>query len=210
MRKFSVLLLFFLATFIVNAQDVINDSSKAKFGTKASLNLANIVGDDAGDANVFVGFSVGLFAEFDLADKLSIQPEILYSTQGSKSEGPYYIGSSIYNVKATLKLNYINVPVMFKYEVAKKLSLEAGPYVGFLVSAKLKAEISGLGSDTQDAKDLFKSTDFGLGLGMNYDFSDVIFANFRYSAGLVEIGDADGDSNNIKNSNLQFGLGFRF
>ena len=39
----------------------------------------------------------------------------------------------------------------------------------------MKAEISGLGSDTQDAKDLLKFTNFGLGLGMNYDFSDVVF-----------------------------------
>jgi opacity protein-like surface antigen len=207
MKYFSFIVLFSVLS--LNAQDL-DTKNETKFGAKTSLNLANIVGEDAGDANVFVGFSVGLFAEFGLTDKLSIQPEILYSTQGSKSEGPFYYEGSVYNVKATLKTNYINVPVMFKYQVANKFTLEAGPYVGFLVSAKVKAEISGLGSDTQDAKELFKSTDFGLGLGMNYDFTDVIFANLRYSAGLVQIGDADGGGNDIKNSNLQFGLGFRF
>uniref|UniRef100_UPI00404928FC porin family protein n=1 Tax=Flavobacterium sp. TaxID=239 RepID=UPI00404928FC len=188
-----------------NAQDL-DTKSKAKFGAKASLNLANIVGDDAGDANTRVGYAVGVFAEFELTEKLSIQPEILYSAQGSKSD----FSLSGFNFDVTMKLAYINLPVMFKYKVADKFSLEAGPYVGFLTSAKLELENSTLGSETEDIKELFKSTDFGLGLGMNYDFTDKIFANFRYSAGLVQIGDADGDANDIKNSNFQLGLGFRF
>ena len=55
-----------------------------------------------------------------------------------------------------------------------------------------------------------KSTDFGLGLGMNYEFSDVIFANARYQAGLTEIGDSEAGGNSVKNSVFQIGLGFRF
>lgn len=193
-----------------NAQDEVKATSEVKFGAKGGINLANIVGDDAGDANMFVGFNAGFFVEIPVTDKLTIQPEILYSAQGSKSEGPLNIEGDIYDVKATLKMNYINVPVMFKYQVADKFSLEAGPYVGFLVSAKVKAEVSGFGSATEDAKDLFKSTDFGLGLGMNYEFSDVIFANARYQAGLTEIGDSEAGGNSVKNSVFQIGLGFRF
>ena len=193
-----------------NAQDEVKATSEVKFGAKGGINLANIVGDDAGDANMFIGFNAGFFVEIPVTDKLTIQPEILYSAQGSKSEGPLNIEGDIYDVKATLKMNYINVPVMFKYQVADKFSLEAGPYVGFLVSAKVKAEVSGFGSATEDAKDLFKSTDFGLGLGMNYEFSDVIFANARYQAGLTEIGDSEAGGNSVKNSVFQIGLGFRF
>ena len=74
----------------------------------------------------------------------------------------------------------------------------------------MKVKASGFGSDTVDMKDELKSTDFGLGLGMNYEFSDVIFANARYQAGLTEIGDSEGGSNDIKNSVFQIGLGFRF
>ena len=129
----------------------------------------------------------------------------MYSAQGSKSEGII----DGYNVDATLKFNYINIPLMFKYQVADKFSLEAGPYVGFLTSAKLEFDIEGLGSGTEDMKDMVKSTDFGLGLGMNYEFSDVIFANARYQAGLTQIGDT-GEGDDIKNSVFQIGLGFRF
>ncbi|HBD26579.1 porin family protein [Flavobacterium sp.] len=210
MKKMVFAALAVLVFGFTNAQDEVKATSEVKFGAKGGINLANIVGDDAGDANMFVGFNAGFFVEIPVTDKLTIQPEILYSAQGSKSEGPLNIEGDIYDVKATLKMNYINVPVMFKYQVTDKFSLEAGPYVGFLVRAKVKAEVSGFGSATEDAKDLFKSTDFGLGLGMNYEFSDVIFANARYQAGLTEIGDSEAGGNSVKNSVFQIGLGFRF
>ena len=194
---------------LTNAQDAVKATSDVKFGVKGGINLANIVGDDAGDANMFVGFNAGFFVEIPVTDKLTIQPEILYSAQGSKSEGPLVIDGSLYDVKATMKLNYINIPVMFKYNVAEKFSLEAGPYVGFLTTAKMKVDVDGYGSATEDMKDLVKSTDFGIALGMNYDFSDVIFANVRYQGGLTQIGDT-GEGDNIKNSVFQLGLGFRF
>lgn len=194
---------------LTNAQDAVKATSDVKFGAKGGINLANIVGDDAGDANTLVGFNAGFFVEIPVTDKLTIQSEILYSAQGSKSEGPLVIDGSLYDVKATMKLNYINIPVMFKYNVVEKFSLEAGPYVGFLTTAKMKVDVDGYGSATEDMKDLVKSTDFGIALGMNYEFSDVIFANVRYQGGLTQIGDT-GEGDNIKNSVFQLGLGFRF
>lgn len=205
MKKMMFSALAVLVFGFATAQEEVKKASEVKFGAKGGINLANVVGDDAGDANMYVGFNAGMFVEIPLTDKLTIQPEVLYSAQGSKSEGVI----EGYNVDATIKLNYINIPVMFKYQVADKFSLEAGPYVGFLASAKLKFDVEGLGSDTVDMKDMVKSTDFGLGLGMNYEFSDVIFANARYQAGLTQIGDT-GEGDDIKNSVFQFGLGFRF
>ena len=205
---FSVILLVVFV--IANAQEKTSNVSNIKFGAKGGVNFANLAGDDADGAKMFVGFNAGFFIEIPVADKLVFQPEILYSAQGSKSEGPLFVDGSVYNVEATLKFNYINIPLLFKYEIADKFSLEAGPYVGFLTSAKLKAKIQGVGSETIDAKDMLKSTDFGIAIGMNYEFTDVIFANARYQSGLTEIGDAEGNNNDIKNSVFQIGLGFRF
>jgi opacity protein-like surface antigen len=207
MKKMMFSALAVLVFSFATAQEEAKKASEVKFGAKGGINLANIAGDDAGDANMYVGFNVGMFVEIPVTDKLTIQPEVLYSAQGSKSEGTF----EGYNFDATFKLNYINIPVMFKYQVANKFSLEAGPYVGFLTSAKIDVDIAGLGSDTVDMKDQMKSTDFGLGLGMNYEFSDVIFANARYQAGLTQIGDSGQEgADDIKNSVFQIGLGFRF
>ena len=206
MKKIFVAVVVLLSFGISFAQEETKSGSDIEYGAKGGLNIANIVGDDAGDANVFIGFNAGFFVEIPVADKLIFQPEILYSAQGSKSDGII----DGYNVDATLKFNYINVPLMFKYQVANKFSLEAGPYIGFLTSAKLKFDVEGLGSDTVDMKDDVKSTDFGIGVGMNYEFSDVIFANARYQGGLTEIGDSEAGGNSVKNSVFQIGLGFRF
>jgi hypothetical protein len=199
-----------LAFVYAGAQEKDKPVKETKFGSKLGMNLANLAGSDAGDANIIIGFNAGLFVEIPISDKFTFQPEILYSAQGSKSEGPLNVEGTIYNVEATLKFNYINIPLMFKYHVDKNFSLEAGPYVGFLASSKLKAKIEGLGTETIDMNDNLKSTDIGLGIGMNYEFSDVIFANARYQGGLTQIGDAASGGNNIKNSILQIGLGFRF
>lgn len=210
MKKLLFAVILLVAFGNASAQEKTSNVANIKFGAKGGINFANLAGDDADGAKMFVGFNAGFFIEIPVADKLVFQPEILYSAQGSKSEGPLFVDGSVYNVEATFKFNYINIPLLFKYEIADKFSLEAGPYVGFLTSAKLKAKIQGVGSETIDAKDMLKSTDFGLAIGMNYEFTDVIFANARYQSGLTEIGDAEGNNNDIKNSIFQIGLGFRF
>ncbi|WP_322550298.1 porin family protein [Flavobacterium psychraquaticum] len=210
MKKFLFAVILLVAFGSASAQEKTSNVANIKFGAKGGINFANLAGDDADGAKMFVGFNAGFFIEIPVADKLVFQPEILYSAQGSKSEGPLFVDGSVYNVEATFKFNYINIPLLFKYEIADKFSLEAGPYVGFLTSAKLKANIQGVGSETIDAKDMLKSTDFGIAIGMNYEFTDVIFANARYQSGLTEIGDAEGNNNDIKNSVFQIGLGFRF
>jgi opacity protein-like surface antigen len=191
---------------IVTSQAQTNDSQSGKisFGAKGALNIANFAGDDAGSSESLIGFNAGLFAEFQLGKKLYLKPELVYSAQGAKED--LIIEGVEFDV--SLKANYINIPVLFKYYVANDFSLEAGPYIGFLTAAKIQFD-SSIGSGTEDAEDFFKSTDFGIGVGLNYDITNVIFANARYSTSLVEIGDT-GSEDDIKNSVFQFGLGFRF
>ena len=192
------------------AQEKSNKNSEVRFGAKGGVNLSHFTGDNAGNSYLYVGFNVGFFAEIPIANKLIFQPELLYSAQGSKASEPVFIDLVVYRADAIFKFNYVNVPLMFKYEIVDKFSLEAGPYIGFLTSAKLEATIDGVGSDSMNFKNQLKSTDFGLNLGMNYDFSNVIFANARYQVGLTNIGDADDGGNKVKNSVYQLGLGFRF
>lgn len=199
----SVLLYFSNFSF-AQTPDVTAQKSETRFGVKAALIFSNFVGDDAGDTKTLTSFSGGFFGTFKLGQKLYLQPEILYSLQGARQnliiEGT--------NVKAELRTNYVTIPIMLKYYFVNDFSLEAGPYIGFLTSAKVKFA-SPFGSGTEDIDEIFKSTDFGLGLGFNYDATDNVFLNARYSFGLTQIGDAESD-NNVKNSVIQFALGIRF
>ncbi|NEW80735.1 MAG: PorT family protein, partial [Gelidibacter sp.] len=156
-------------------------NAQSSFGAKAGVNVSNLSGDVSNN-EALIGFHAGVFAEIALADSFYLQPELLYSTQGAKYEGP----SSIFT--SDLKLNYINLPIMFKYDVANRFYLEAGPQIGFLVSAEENWEgtYGGItGSGEEDVKDSFETTDFGVNFGLSYGFTEKIFAQARYNIGMT-------------------------
>jgi len=171
---------------VVSAQNV-------KFGVKAGLNSSTFTGDTDDDTKSKIGFNLGGFAEIKISDKFAVQPELLYSTQGAKFD------------EGSTTLGYINIPVMAKFFVAESLSLEAGPQIGFLTSAKSKFD-----GVSVDVKDELKSVDFGLNFGLGYDFTPNVYAGFRYNLGLSNIVDAKGDDDEIKNSVLSLSIGYKF
>lgn len=162
-------------------------------GAKAGLNLANIGGDDAGDTDMRVGFHVGGYLNFGISDAFSIQPELLFNSVGTKfTDG---------DGDVSYALNYISVPVMFKYNVTETFNIQAGPQLGILASAKAKFD----GGDA-DIKDQFKSTDFGFNLGLGLDFGK-FNAAARYSLGLSSI--VDTDNVDVKNNVIQISVGYK-
>ena len=193
MKKIILTVLALSAFTFSNAQKKGGSGDSTTFGVKAGLNLSSITNSDG--AKTQVGVNVGGFAKIMVADKFAVQPELLFSTQGAKYDG------------GSFNLSYINIPIMAKYYVADKFNLEAGPQIGFLMSAKAKAD--GFGST--DVKDMFKTTDFGLNLGAGYDISDNISVGARYCLGLSQLQkDLASGETASKNSVIQIDLGYRF
>jgi hypothetical protein len=196
MKKIILLVVMVFAFGFVNAQDKENMS----FGVKGGLNVSSITNADQDGVNSksLIGFHAGFFGEFMISDKFAIQPEVLYSTQGVKLD---FEGD-----KGDLKLDYINIPVMAKYYVADTFSLELGPQIGFLVSAKAKS-----GGVSEDIKDQVKSTDVSLGFGASYYFAEKFMLGARYNLGLTRMQKdlATGESQS-KNSVFQVSLGYKF
>ncbi|WP_281232069.1 porin family protein [Flavobacterium gelatinilyticum] len=186
-----------------------SNAQETRFGVKAGANLSNFSGD-VEDAKSLIGFQVGGFAEFKLSDKFAIQPELLFSTQGAKSEESEFGYSSEYKTH----LSYINVPVMAKYYIVEKFSVEAGPQIGFLVSAKEKWETSGPGvseSGDEDAKDFYESINFGVNFGAGYDFTENLSVGLRYNLGLSNIAKTeDGADFKINNNVFSLSVGYKF
>jgi len=195
----------------VNAQEV-------TFGAKAGLNFATF-GGDAEDADALTSFHLGGVAEISFSEKFSVQPELLYSMQGASAEDSYsefgYSGSSEYEVN----LSYISVPVMAKYYVAKGFSVEAGPQIGFLVSAKadsdytesFEGEVTYTESeDGVDVKDDFNSIDFGLNFGAGYKLDNGLNFAVRYNLGLANIAKDAGDDYSVQNNVFQVSVGYFF
>ena len=172
----------------VNAQEV-------KFGVKAGVNFASLTGDDADGLDGKTGFHVGGVAVIGISEKFAVQPELVYSSQGAKDteEG----------VDVDYNLDYINLPVLAKFTVAEGFSIEAGPQVGFLMSAKVKAE-----GESFDIKDDLKGIDFGGAIGLGYKMDSGLNFAARYNLGLGNIADFDGGD--LKNNVIQLSVGYNF
>ncbi|UUF14635.1 MULTISPECIES: porin family protein [Flavobacterium] len=186
MKKILLAAVLFVATTAtIQAQFV-------QIGVKAGVNFANQTGgsDFEGisvDKEGITSYHAGLVAELKLLEKFSIQPELLYTTQGATYKNAF---SEFKN-----EMGYIAIPVMAKIYMTKSLSLELGPQASFLVSNKKEF----------DAADP-NTFDFSLNAGLGLKVVGGLFVQARYGIGLTEVSkEAD-----FKNSVFQLSAGYMF
>lgn len=212
MKKLVLSVMAVFAFVLSNAQTISQSkSSKVQFGIKGGLNIANLnfSGTEAPSTKAVPNLNIGAFLEIGINDKWAFQPELIYSMQGAKFQLIFIEGSTVYDTRNTFKLHYLNIPLMMKYS-ENKIFFEAGPQIGFLTSAKLKTEVKGFGSDEQDASEIFKKIDLGLGFGLGYNFTKQLSANFRYNIGLTNIAETESDDEKVKNSVFALSLAYKF
>ena len=176
--------------------------------------MANFSDNDGMDLKSRVGFNIGGFVEVKLSEKFAIQPEVLYSQQGTKFKlsGIFFSNDEPFKAETKFNLSYINVPVMFKYYAIEKLFIEAGPQIGFLISAKSKTKVTGFDQTEElDTKDMYNTIDFGLNFGAGYDFTQNISVGARYNLGLANIAKTEaGDDGKLHNGVFSLSVGYKF
>lgn len=165
--------------------------AQTSVGIKGGVNFANIGGDAKG-TDMRLGLHAGFFASTSLAGNFGFQPEVLYSQQGFKYSD---------NNKAIY--HYINVPLMFKFTMIEGLHLQAGPQVGYLLSARQR-----IGNTITVQTGSFNRFDAAVGLGLGYDFSD-FQVSARYNLGLTDTRDSDQKGVSYPNNVIQLSLGIR-
>lgn len=206
MKKIIVMLFVGLMSAGIYAQA---DQSLAQFGIKGGVNFATITGDDFEDgADPRTSFNVGVLAELPLSDRFSIQPEVLYSSQG------FDIEQNENSDDVEYQLDYIQVPVLAKIYLIKGLSVEAGPQFGFKANEEIDNNPNGDDGDLviDDENSLVKDFETSIVGGVSYKFDTGFFISGRYTYGLTNIFEDDVLSDNIeaKNAVWQVGLGFMF
>ena len=119
------------------------------------------------------GFHGGAFALIKLT-KLAIQPEVIFSRQGSELD------------VRSVEFDYLNIPVMLKLYLAAGLNLQIGPQFGFL--NKTAGELLDINGDPiVAAKSLFKKSDLSLAAGAGWDLPFGLIVEARYNLGLAAI-----------------------
>lgn len=174
---------------------------------------ANIYGTELG-ANFSktsrVGFVAGGFAEFEFGEIFAVEPQLLWVQKGAKYDVDLSDGSG--SGSLTFKLDYIQVPVLFKAEYRKAgqdfaPSLFAGPAVAFKTSCGLQVESDGTSVSEDCPANTVRSTDWSLIFGAGLEYSRFVF-QARYDLGLSSVSQDGADD--LKNGGWGITLGYAF
>lgn len=173
--KKLVLSLFFLAITCAAFSQ-----ASVSIGLKAGANFANTNIAGAESITSFHGGAYGLIK----LTKIGVQPEILFSKQGSDG----------------VDLNYVNIPVMVKYYLAAGLNFQVGPQFGVLMNAE-----DGNGNDIKNG---LKNSDLSAAVGAGWDAPFGLNFTARYVFGLSDINDGVTNTD-VKNKMFQLSVGYR-
>ena len=192
----SVMLLIAI-TSVAQAQGV-------RLGVKAGASMNKISSDQSFNDGFDLAYHFGGFLEIDFNKKWGIQPEVIWSQSTTKPSNfkTFYAGLSnpSLNSGEEIKLDYLSIPLLLRYNIGGILSLNAGPQYSILLS-KDKTLL-------QNGESAFKSGDFAMVAGAQLNFKFLRIYG-RYNIGLQNINDID-NKEKWTNQQIQLGLGFRF
>jgi hypothetical protein len=185
-----------------------SDSRNNGFGVKAGFNLADLRGGDKGayqQLENLKSYHAGLYAQFGLNDKVSIQPEFLFTRKGFDAEEFDRTTGRPTGQQKQTRLDYLQVPVLFVYNFLDNVSLHVGPQASLLVKSKIAGEerqISSVG---------LNSLEYGVVGGLEARVGPAR-VGARYDLGLSDIYNDPKDAgaaafDNVKNGVFQVYLG---
>ena len=209
---FSTFLFVGASVFAQEQQTAAESTLSPKFGIKGGVNFTNLYMDNVNDEQMKVGANAGFYAKIPITTGISFQPELIYSNKGSRvNYDNFILGEGEYR----FNLHYLELPILFSFNVAKNFSLHAGGYGSYLLGANIK-DMKEDGS-IQEIEDLdadnFNRFDAGLAGGLGFDVGNFTIGA-RYNYGLINVGKSGNLSGEVtkdaKNSAIYVYLGFAF
>lgn len=203
MKKKLIMACFLLASASTFAQ---NEVGSFNLQPKAGVNIATMTNSDGGESRI--GFVAGAELEYQATSLFSVTAGALYSQQGVKSDDD--------DITETIKMDYVNIPILANIYVAKGLAVKAGIQPGFRVNDKVKVKGGGVSAEMSledalhaagDDDISVKNIDFAIPVGISYQCKHLQF-DARYNFGITSAISGDGES--TKNSVLQITVGYKF
>lgn len=165
MKKLLIAVLLFASTGVM--------AQKFQLGLKGGVNFANFTGVPIQNVSksTYATFLAGGFINLKAGDNFSIQPEVLFATQGVSLDSN--------GLKTKYKINYLAVPVMAKFEFNSGFFVEAGPQFSF----KLSEDVPNSSIDN-----FAKNVELSLAGGLGYHGKSGFGVGGRYVAGISKVG----------------------
>ena len=213
LKKLFIAPVFAIALFstqsIVAQTTTTDDSSsmdnreELSFGIKAGINYSNVY-SESGDGYVAdgkVGFAGGVFVSIPLNELIGVQPELLYSQKGFKTEGTFFDGQ--------ITSSYLDLPIHLQIKPTENISILAGPQFSYLLSTKY--ELNGFSAiDEEDLDDNNNKATVGISAGVDFEVQNFLISA-RGSWDLSKVNKDNSTSDiNYKNQLFQITLGYKF
>ena len=184
MKKFFLMAVMAVACMTTNAQNSRHSEGSITLQPMIGISSGNLRGEYKGtngtikydDDDYRTGLAIGAEAEYYTSTHwLSVSAGLMYQQQGWKEK----------NVP-TAKTDYINIPILVNFYVAKGFALKIGLQPGFLVNAD---------QDGVDFKNQCNTFNLAMPLGLSYTFKNGITLDLRGAASLTNMNknDANGD-----------------
>ena len=166
----------------------------ARIGIRAGISANTLSGDNTDGLTYALGGLGGLTANLPLSENISIQPELLYNLKGTQFD----------DTSVRLDLHYVDLPIFLKYRTGG-FYVEAGPQVGYLLSAKLGGE------DKESIEtDQLQRFQFGYAAGLGYYLTEGLSLGLRFNGGINSIGKDDDLFDGVRNRSFNFVVGYEF
>lgn len=210
MKKILVAVLIGGILFVSNLS-----AQNSDFGAKGGLNFSNMTVSGNNDENLKLGFHVGVFDKISISESFAIQPELLYSVKGFK----YNFDNVVFaDGEAKFNLRYIDLPVKLVYNLSPDFEFQFGPYVSYLLKAKVKTDAEvmdffDIDSDGELDRANFRPIDMGLSAGLGFNLHPFLLG-FNYNVGLTRVAKENRPAEEIigdaRNTVIQIYAGIRF
>ena len=170
--------------------------------TFSRLNVQN-----AGDEQFRFGYHGGAFYNIPVSSVFSVQSEVLNNTKGTRTE----LELDSYTGNTTLRLNYLDVPILGVLEFGEQFEIMAGPYVGFLLSSNFLIDVTNSVPEGDLTRESFSSVDYGAAIGFGLNFG-AVQTGATYYLGIQDVSKGDNANQFLgdpRNRYLQLFVAFR-
>ncbi len=185
-------------TLILAIATVAPATAQMSYGVKAGVNYADVSFDGDVASSGRVGLLAGGFATIPLFGWLAVQPEVIYTVKGTSVD--------VADIKSDLIVDYVEVPLLARISIRRKIYVAVGPAMAFRVRARSRTAFGG-STEEIDLNEDVESFDLGVVGAAGIDLGRWVFDG-RYTHGLSDI-DARDDAK-MRNRVLSVSAGIRF
>lgn len=209
--------------FVMLYQSGFSQVSAYELGAECGPSMASIRGNTT--ISTFhepkLAYSFGVFGQYHFKKLISLKTGLYFEEKGSNAEVPVQNQFGIIeNVTIKESFKYLSLPFLVKASFGRRLIcfINAGPSIGFLLSAKQTIEaFNGQPEQTSDFTDFMNRTEMALsgGIGLSYPLFDQFVFSFelRDNLGLSNISSTlSSDNSKIQSNTLNalIGISYQF